>query len=61
MIRDSKIFWMSARAVLAFLVVATCCILSLRSVVIVEPLYSGFLICLGAYLGKTSNTTNPPA
>ena len=51
---ESKIFGVSVRGWLAVLMATTVCIMSASRVAVVEPLYSGFLMGLGFYLGQKS-------
>ena len=51
---DSKILGVSVRAWLAVLLTYTVCIMSGYGVKIDEPLYSGFLMGLGFFLGQKS-------
>ena len=51
---ESKIFGVTVRAWLAILMATTVCMMSAAKVNIVEPLYSGFTMALGFYLGQKS-------
>lgn len=51
---ESKIFGISVRGWLAIIIVFTVCGMSPFGKKIEEPLYSGFMIALGFYLGSKS-------
>lgn len=51
---ESKILGVSVRAWLAVLMATTVCIMSAYALEVKEPLYSGFLMGLGFYLGQKS-------
>jgi len=68
LVKDSQMFHVSVRALIAFILVVTVCLIaisyaaidimvsintkSLTTFTIPEPLYSGFMVAIGAYLGK---------
>lgn len=49
---ESKILGVSVRGWLAVLMATTVCVMSAGKIPVVEPLYSGFLMGLGFYLGQ---------
>ena len=49
---ESKIFGVSIRGWLAIILTLTACTMSYLNVVIIEPLYSAFLLSLGFYFGQ---------
>jgi hypothetical protein len=49
---ESKILGVSIRGWLAVLMTMTVCVMSAFKTTITEPLYSGFLMGLGFYLGQ---------
>lgn len=69
-VKDSQMFNVSVRALIAFILVATVCSTcllyaivdlvvsinakTLTTYTVPEPLYSGFMVAIGAYLGKTA-------
>lgn len=51
---DSKLLGVSVRGWIVFFMVFTVCAMSVHGIVIAEPLYSGFSLGLGFYLGQKS-------
>lgn len=51
---ESKIYGVSIRAWITVMMVTTVCLMSAMKATIVEPLYSGFLMGLGFFLGQKS-------
>lgn len=50
--KESKIFGVSLRGVIAFTIVASCCWMSIRSQEITEPLYTVFISAVAYYFGQ---------
>ena len=57
---ESNIFGVSARAIIAFTLVVTVCIISILQHDIKEPLYTLVVMAVSFYLGKSSNNPTGP-
>lgn len=55
---ESNIFGVSVRALIAFMLVLTVCIMSGMKISVVEPLYTLCVVAVSFYLGKSSNQNN---
>jgi hypothetical protein len=52
---ESNIFGVSVRALIAFMLVLTVCVMSGLKVTVVEPLYTLCVVAVSFYLGKSTN------
>lgn len=54
-LNESNIFGISVRAIIAFTLVVTVCIMSVMKIQVIEPLYSLAVMAAGFYLGAKTN------
>lgn len=56
---DSKIFGVSFRGWIAFIIVSTVCLMSSNGVKVDEPLYTLCTVCVGFYFGSKQQSQSP--